>query len=255
MSITLGGYNLQPSNKSIIVSEIEYRSASQFIESDRVSRLFGTKLTNAQLDQKSITIRGSLFADTKAGLDSLVDEFLKNTVVKEASLEVQAGRTYIVTTRNVNIPDRSYTQTYVNFTIDLINNRGYSVGPQVSATAVIPSGTQSSTLTTTISGIISVRPIISINLDGSGGVSPINRVDLTRQTTGSVVTVSGVYNRGSSILINYDNFTITNSGNIIDYVGSLEDFEAGSNSIDVSLSGTAPQEGSSLEITYNPRYY
>lgn len=253
LNITFNGYNLKQTYTTI--ERVDYRSVTNFVESSRVSRLLGTKITNAQLDQKIIVIEGHIYGDSITDLQQNIDTFQQNVVGKQKTLTVQQGRSYTATTRRLSIPDRPYSQTYAPFSIDYIIPKGYSVGDLQSVVHLLASGVQNTSLITTISGILDNRPVLSIRLNGSGGIAPTNRYDITNQATGNTITVSGQYFRNDTIQINYSNFTITKSGVSLDYTGNIEALSPGSNTLTITASGTAPQEGAVISLEYNPRYY
>lgn len=249
---TFNNRSLQDEN--YITEKVNFRTrAKRDLKSGVISRRDGKKLTEAHIIEKVIKVSGIIVADTASGLQSAVDNLLQDTAKVEGNLVVESGRTFKATATDVVIPDRSFSQTMVRFSIDFICSTPFAEGSQLIARNVIASGINTIDLATTISGNYFNRPLISVLLPSGNGVTPITQVEIQNAATANKLTVSGSFNREEEIIFDYDNFRVFVAGTSTDYTGQFDEIEPGSNTFIVTLSGL--NDGTVAKLTYNPRYW
>jgi len=249
---SFNGYSLQSEN--VITERIEFRTrAKKRLELAEMARRMGKKLIANQLQEKVIQISGRILADTQSDLQSAIDQFHLQLSQNEKQLIIEGSRAYTATVERLSIPDQAYNQTIVPFDVQFVCSEGFSEDSQLSAIVVIPSGTNTKTFGVTISGSVTNRPQFRFVLPSGTGTAPISRIQLTNITTGNSVTVSGTFSFGDEITMDFDNFQVTRSGSIYDYVGSMDDIEPGSNQFTATASGN--NTGTQVNLLYNPRYY
>lgn len=246
--------NLSLQDDTYITEVVNFRTrAPRDLQSGIISRRLGKKLTSTQIVEKVIELRGIILADSADDLQSAVDDLLKSTSKVEGNLVIESGRTYTATIESIQIPDRTFSQTIVPFEIRFVASTPFAVGGVLNPGFVIASGIQNLTVATTISGTVENRPLFNFTLPSGTGVSPINRIDIQNVTTANTVTISGVFQAESLIVVDYDNFLVTSAGISHDYVGQFDSLDPGSNSFIITVSGG--NDGIQSTLQYNPRFW
>lgn len=246
------GFSLQ--DDTYITEQVNYRTrAKRRLQTEEIARRIGNKLINSQIQEKVIEITGMIVASTSSGLQSAVDDLQQNLSIVEGDLVIDDGRTFVATCESLNIPDRRFTQTHVRFEAQFVCSQPFATGNQLSGGFVIPSGINSLTISTTISGTVTNRPTLTLVLPSGTGVSPIVEVDVQHVQTANTVTVSGTLNYTNDLVFNYDAFTVSEAGTTKDYVGQFDNLGPGSTSLTVTVSGQ--NDGIRGLLEYNPRYW
>lgn len=249
---TFNGMSLNDS--TYITETVEHRTrASRRLESEVISRRVGSALLNTQIQQKVIQVAGTIISTSSSALQSAIDELHRVTAKVEGDLIIESGRTYQATAERIRIPDRKYNQSVTTFDIQFVCVKPYSEGSSQIATIIIPSGDNSATFETTISGSAPNRPSFRFILPSGVGTSPVIQIDVQYSETGNQLTVSGQFDAEATVLLNYDRYLITVDGSNSDFVGQMDDIEAGSATFYISISGQ--NDGIRCSIEYNPRYW
>lgn len=249
---TFSGFSLQDS--TYLTKNIQFRSmAPRNIETAIIARRLGARFVNQQVGYKVITLSGIILGTTAAGLQTAVDNLHKALNEKEGSLEIDSGRVYTATRKTVNIPELNYTQTTALFEIEFICATPYSRGPATTAGFTVTSGTNTQTVTTTISGSVENRPTLTLTMPPGTGDSLITDIEIQNTYTGNTITISGTYGYSNAVVFDYDNFNITNDGTTQDYIGQFDSFNPGSNSLTITVSGQ--NDGVTGLLSYRPRYW
>jgi hypothetical protein len=141
----------------------------------------------------------------------------------------------------------------VRYSAEFVCAKPYSEGNQQVAGFTIPSGVNSLTIATTISGSAPNRPLITLVLPSGAGVSPIVQIDSQYSTTGNKVTVSGVLTAENTVKLNYDLFLVTVNGSNNDYTGPFDEIKPGSTTFIITVSGQ--NDGIRGNLSYTPRYF
>lgn len=246
--------NFELNDETYITETIEHRTrAPRRLETDVISRRIGSALLNTQIQQKTIQIAGTIITSSPMELQTAVDNLHKHVSRIEGDLVIESGRTYEATAERIRIPDRSYNQTIVEFELQFVCVRPYSEGSSQIATVVIPSGTNTYNFVTTISGSAPNRPTFRFTLPSGSGSSLVVRVDVQYSETGNQLTISGGLLAASALVANYDRYLVTQNGVNKDFVGQMDDIEAGDATFYITVSGK--NDGTRVSIEYSPRYW
>lgn len=249
---TFDGMSLQDS--TYITKRVEFRTrAKRALQSNDISRRIGKKFVSQQVQEKVIQVSGIILAANQADLQSAVDALQETTSGIEKALIIEDGRTYYATAERVTIPDQNYTQTMVPFEIQFVAAQPFAIGTLKTVTFVVPSGTSSFDLTTTISGTVPNRPIFRFVTPSGTGTSPVTNVRIQNAATANTLTISGGYNAAESVVVNFDRFLVTVAGINRDYIGQMDDIGPGTVTFTITVSGRNDGIRGSLE--YNPRYW
>lgn len=245
-------YPLQTDN--IITKKVEFRTrAKRKIESEEIARRMGKKMISEQLQEKVIEISGIILGDSVSDLSSRVDEFHKELSKVEKNLVIEGSRAYTATAERISIPDRSYSQTYVDFDVQFVVAQGFANDNLLTATTLLPSGNLTGNITTTISGTVDNRPLFRFVIPSGINPSSISYLNINNLATGNDLTVSGVWNPGDTIVADFDNFQITKNGTVVDFLGAMDLIETGENTFGLTVSGA--NNGMNVDIEYRPRYF
>jgi hypothetical protein len=68
-----------------------------------------------------------------------------------------------------------------------------------------------------------------------------------------MVSISGSYSPGDTVIFNYERYLITVNGSNVDFIGQMEDILPGEAGFYITISGR--NDGMHTSIEYNPRYY
>lgn len=254
MVLTYGSLNLQ--SDTIITETVQFRSmADRVVNLSEISRRPGSKFLSDEFGSKKITMTGRILAPTPSGMAGIVDEIQKELAKTEQALTITEGRSYTATATRVRIPEQRFSQTLVPFTFDFVSSSPFTTSASQSVGFVIPSGTLSTTVTTTISGSAFAEPTVTYTTLSGAGDSGMTSIRTLHATTGDEVTVSGTFSLGDvETVLNYERATVTVSGLLSDYTGSFSRWSPGSNSIQVVLGGANNKDLTGL-IQYSPRFY
>lgn len=247
--------NFSLNDETYITETVEHRTrAPRGLESEVVARRMGLKLLNTQIRQKVIQVSGHIIATSASALQSAVDDLHKNVSIVEGDLVIESDRTFVATAERIRVPDRTYNQTISEFEIQFVCTRPYAESSALTAGFVIPSGTQSLTITTNISGSAPNRPVWNFVLpSGVAGNSPVIQIDIQYSDTANTVSVSGTFQVGDTLVANYDRYLVTVNGTNNDFVGQMDEIAAGDATFILTISGR--NDGLRGTINYNPRYY
>jgi predicted phage tail component-like protein len=248
---TFNNFSLQ--DDTYVTKDIQFRDVNRRIESEEISRRLKNRILNTKVQPKVIMISGIIIANTSSLLQSAVDDLQKNLMNKEGDLVIEDGRTFKATVEDISMPERSYTQTAVEFAVKFVANTPYSISDLKVGTFIIASGINSKTIITTISGTVPNRPVFRFVLPSGVGTSPVFRFDVQNQATGNTVTISGTLTAATELVVNYERFLVTTAAVDKDYVGQMDEFDAGVNTWLITVSGKNDGIRGSLE--YNARYW
>lgn len=155
ISPTFNGYSLQSS--TVILENINFRTrAKRSLDLQVLTRRSGTKRTNQQLIEKVVTLSGHIIASTQDELQTTIDELMRECSAIDGSLVIETGRTFIATAESIDIPDRPYSQTKVEWSISFVVPLGYAEGTTLEPVCLLPSGTNPATVSLTISGVLPI---------------------------------------------------------------------------------------------------
>lgn len=257
MPTTFNGFSLDDSN--FITERITFKGfAKRIISVGNVARREGIKLLDTEFGEKTITLEGSLIADSASELQTLLDSMKKSFTEEEGSLVLETNRTFTATVKNLMIPDEHYNQSKTDFRVEFICSKPYAISSQQSSTIDIPSGTFTISGTTTISGTIFNRPIFVYTPAGqASGNTLIGQLELFVVQTGQTVTVSGFgsglgLDYSNAVTIDLDTFSALEGSTAIDTSGGFQEVEP--TTIDFTLTANKVFPGGTLIIRYNPRF-
>lgn len=213
MGIYANGLQID-NNVSYIVEEVTYKSVPvREVFHQNLSRRPGEKLIGVEWGSKEIEIKGRVFATTVSGLIGNIDILQQNMAVQSLALSIDNGRTYTATLESLDIPTQFYNQTMAQYDAKFLAIDPFAYANQVTASGTVVSGTVTYSGTVTISGSVWAGPILSIiPLGGTTGDSGIKSFKVTHVPTGETMTVSGTMSYAAPIVIDYNNFLVTNSG-------------------------------------------
>lgn len=246
--------NLSLQDDTYITESVQARvRATRRLESESIARRPGKKLLNSQLQEKVIEVAGTILADTPTLLQDAVDTLVRTCDTVEGALEVEQGRVYTATAERLMVKDRAYNQSIAEFEIQFVCSKPYAEGNSVQAGFLIPSGTQSLTLSTTISGTFPNRPKFTLIVPSGTLLSSVYKYEIQYSSTANTLTLSGSYAPGDTLVANYDRYLITQNGTQMDYTGQLDDIAIGSATFYITVSGQ--NDGTRGTLEYSPRYY
>lgn len=253
MALKYNGYSLQSAN--IITENVQFRSMAQRVANlANINRRTGAKYLSSDYGAKTITMTGRILAPTASGMVGIIDELHNQLSMPERELELIDNRTITATPVRVEVPEQSYSQTIVPFTIEFLSADPRAKGSNVVAGFNIPIGTITQSIFTTISGSANAEPKIVLSPTGVAGATSFNTVDINHVDTGDTVTISGTFSQGVDIEFDYRYSQVTVSGAVHNYTGAMSDWDAGSNTITITVSGSNT-DGVTGSLQYTPRYY
>lgn len=251
------GFSLQDDN--FITSTLEYRTIPQrSIHTGKLTRRPGIKLIGHEFAQRTVSMSGSIVADSIAELQSLIDGLHTNVTRKdEGILQIESGRTATATVTSVVIGDPHYAQDYVPFEIEFLMADPFFYGDPQTVTTSVVSGTSSSNLQITISGSVFAEPTITFASTGSSGSTTTSGIQITYGPTAEQITWSGtngssVLSYGSTVSFDYVTQRILQNTVAVDIEGVFARWEPGLTSYTVTFSGRT--QGGTLAFSYQPRY-
>ena len=255
---TFNGVSLQDDN--YITSELIYRNTpDRDLQTAVISRRAGVKLVATDFMSRSVTINGSIIADTPDELQSLIDNLHVTLTNQESvTMYVSSNRSGTVTLKSIGISDSFYTQTYVPFSIELLMTDPFFYGPQQVINYTIPAGTVNFSNVITISGSAYAEPAITYNAPAGGGYTTTSGIVVTYNATAEHITWSGTGGvltlaQGSNVTFDYDSHRILLGITETSIEGVFSRWQPGPQSYTVTFSGTA--QGGTLAFAYQPRYY
>lgn len=253
--ITINGLQIDD-NVSFITEEVTYKSSpTRTIYSQDLSRRPGSKLTGVEWGAKEIEIKGRVFGTTVSGLIGNVDTLQQNAAVQSLALSIDQGRTYTATLESLDIPTQFYNQTMASFDAKFIAVDPFAYANQVVASGTVTSGTVTYNGSVTVSGNVWAGPLLTITPAGANvGDSGIKSFMITHIPTGETITVSGMMSYNSGIVIDYQNFLVTNSGTLSDYTGIFSRWNPGNVNYTIAVTSGAKQKYL-YKWAYSPRYY
>lgn len=253
--ITVNGLNITD-NTTYLVEEVAYKQIpKRDVQSAPVSTRPGSKLLATEWSDKNIKIRGRVFGNSYDELVTNVDTLQKNFAVQSLALQIDTNRTYTATLTSLDIPTQFFNNTMVQYSAEFLCIDPFSYGPLLTVSGTTVSGTTTLSGMMTISGTVFAEPVLTINPKGApAGNSGIKGLTITHVPTGETLTLSGVFNYTSDLVIDYKNFLVTNSGVASDYLGIFSRFEPGSLDFQITVTSGVAQ-GYNWKFTYQPRYY
>jgi hypothetical protein len=252
---TINGLNISDGT-NYVTTEITFRSSpSRIARSVNISRRPGDKLTALEWSSKEINIKGAVFSTTVSGLRGLVDTLQYNFSIKGLSLSIDSDRSYTANLTKLDIPTQFFNNTYVPYDATFLCVDPFAYAATITASGTVPSGTVTYTGTLTVSGSAFAEPTLTINPRGANiGNSGITALKVTHIPSGETMTMSGVFNYASSVIADYSNYLVTNSGVSSDYTGIFSRWEPGANQFTLTvLSGV--RNSFNYTFSYQPRYY
>jgi phage-related protein len=239
-----------------ITEEITFRSTpNRTVNSVGISRRPGDKLTAIEWSNKEIEIKGYVLGSSPSNLRTLVDTLQQNFAVKSLSLSVDTDRSYTANLTKLDIPTQFFNNTLVNYGATFLSVDPFAYASAVTASGTVVSGTSSYTGAVTISGTVFAEPLLTLTPKGANvGNSGITAIKVTHIPSGETMTVSGMFNYASPVVIDYNNFLVTNSGVNSDYTGIFSRWEPGLNQFTLQVTAGATN-GFNYKFGYQPRYY
>lgn len=255
MSLYVNGLNIDD-NTNYIVEEVTYRSMpSRDIKIQPISRNPGNKLTASEWKEKEITIKGVVFGSSASNLRTLVDSLQQYSAVQSLALAIDTDRTYTATLESLDIPTQFYNNTFARFNAKFLTVDPFAYATQITASGTVVSGTVTLSGSLTVSGTVFAQPTLTIIPKGANvGDSGIKAMQFTYVPTGEILTVSGTFNYNSSVIVDFRNFLVTNSGVTSDYTGIFSRFDPGSEAYTLTVS-SGVRNGFNYIWAYQPRYY
>jgi phage-related protein len=252
--MNFGDLNLQDS--VIITESVQYQSmAERDVSLANISRRPGGKYLSSEFGPKKILISGRIISPSASGMQGILDNIHRYLALEEQALVIDSGRTYTATCTKTEILERHYTQTYLPFAFEFICAMPFSVGGQLTAGFIVPAGSATKSLSTTISGSAFSEPVITLTTAAGAGNPGISAFRIDQITKGEYVTYSGIISLGGyDAVFDYKNFNVTYSGVSQNYIGRFSRWEIGNNDFIITVSG-ANTYGVTGNITYSPRYF
>ena len=248
--------NLDLQTEFIITSAVTYRQmGNRILNTTPISRRPGDKFLSEDFGSKTIVMEGYVVSTSTSGLIGLVDSMHKELAKPEQSLIIDDGRQYVATCSKAEFPELSFNRSVTPFSLEFLSTAPFAYGDNLNATFVMPSGTLTQTITTTISGSAFAEPQLTLTTASGVGNAGFTKIVISHDTTGTNVTLSGIWSKGLlSTTYNYDNATVTYSGLLKDYTGTFDRWQAGDNSLTITFTGKNDFGVQGL-LEYIPRYY
>lgn len=255
MTVRVNGLDITDKTNYLVESIQSKNAPKRIVVSKGVSTRPGDKLIATEWGSKEIKIKGRVFGENPSDLIVNVDTLQQNFAVQSLALQVDSGRTYTATLTNLSIPTQYYNMTMVEYEATFLCPDPFSYGPILTVSGTTTSGILTYSGMLTISGSVFAEPLLQINPVGAlAGDSGIKALRFTHMPTGESVTVSGIINYQSDLLLDFKNFLVTNSGVASDYTGIFSRFEPGFVDFTITTISGAPQ-GYNWKWSYQPRYY
>ncbi len=252
MIIKFNEYNLQ--STEILTENITYRTfPNRELNIAPLSGRPGAKFLSEEFGAKNIEITGRILGTSVANLKDIIDDFHEHLAKPSKQLDID-DRSYVATCQSLEMPDLRYGQTMATFKAVFVCADPFAYSFSRTLPILLTAGDTSEIFATTISGSAFSEPVVTVTFSGNAGDSGVSSVLLDHLNTGEKVTVSGNFERGLSLVFNYQNATVTYSGLLFDYVGSFSQYDSGSNQLKIDLGGTNTY-GVTGEFQYRPRYY
>lgn len=239
-SVVFDEYSLQ--NEEIIITRLGHESTPfrDFAVSD-IPRNDGQFAINDFWRRKVVTMEGILKVTTSSALEAKIDEFKKRLAPRERNLDIKVDgvvRRYVATLINgEKIFDRkSFHITFLPFKLEFVclvpfgQSVDYVSTSEVDATDL--------TLTTEFEneGSIKAKPIITLNFSAAVAVTAI---EITNSTRGETIRITENIAAPSYVRFDAETLEVTVDGVVVDYEGSFIEMDTGTNSFDITITGTS----------------
>lgn len=258
----INGFSLQDINGTgFIVSNIKkFNTPERIIDTEIVSRRPGVRLLNDEFRTRRIVIDGYIMANSPSDLQSKIDAFnIRVMGLQTGQLAIEGGRVAEAIVESANYDENPYNTDFIPYTLNLLLTDPFFYGEQLTADFVLASGTNSFTVSTTISGSYKVNPNIIISTTGSSGETLIRRVNIEYSSTGEVITWSGgsdnpLLDYSDVLTFDFNQQLITRNSQSQNTKGVFADFDPGERNFIITFSGTGAWPGGTGSLSYQPRY-
>ena len=188
---TFNGFSLQDDN--FIAERVTFKGyGDRAMIRANVGRREGIKVLNTEFGEKEIVVEGNIIAASASELQSLLDNMKKSLTGEEASLVIEAGRTFKATVKNTSVPDEHYSQSKAPFSVTFICTDPFAEGAQLTAVTDVLSGIFTLSGLINISGTLFSRPTLTYTPGApSSGETLITKLTLTHIASGQTITISG----------------------------------------------------------------
>ena len=250
-TITYNAYDLQTSN--IITEKVLHTSApDNDLSTEQKMRRSGSYLMSNYWVRKVITLTGHILGSSVSDLDSRIDALKQNLVGENLNLDIGYSggtRRYRATTRRVDIEREHFHTNWCPFMIEFVCADAF--GKATSPTSVTQEDNTTSPFskTFTITGSVGPYPIITLDFTSGSNVSVIV---ITNTTTGDSITITRGFADAESLVVDCDGMTVKVDGTEVDFSGVFPEFVVGSNTLQVTVTGTPFDID--LDITYTLLY-
>ena len=253
--VTVNNLNIED-NVNYLVEEVTYRSVpNRGQQTNSVSRRPKTKLTANEWQYKEIEIKGRVFGTSPSDMRNYLDTLQQNFAVPSLTLAIDTDRSYTATLESLDIPTQHFNNSMIQYDAKFIATDPFAYAGLVTASGTVVSGTVTYSGSITVSGTVFAEPLLTINPTGANsGNSGINALKYTHVPTGETMTVSGTFSYSSPLVIDFNNFLVTNSGVSSDFTGIFSRFEPGVTPYTITVS-SGIHNGFNYSWSYQPRYY
>jgi len=236
-TLIFNSYNLQTSN--IITEKVLHTSAPENdLITESKARRDGSFLMSNYWRKKTIFVTGHIIGTSISNLESRIDTLKQNLVGQKKSLDVgYAGgtRRYTATVKSITIEREHFNSYWCPFSIEFECANPF--GEAISSTTETLLAQTSSPFSKVITmiGSIGAYPVITIDLTSGDNVTAI---EIKNTTLGDFITIARSFSDAESLVVDCENLTVQVDSTEVDFTGVFPAFEIGTNTVDITVTGT-----------------
>ena len=241
--VKFNNYTLQ--DASFISQIIQHAQApDRIVQVEQRARDDGGTVVNALYSQRVITVKGNLFAATRAALDAKIDEFkqyLTGVNSIEGNLDIDFNgvtRRYIATVQKLNIPEDFYNITYVPYEVEFLCSLPFGMDT-ASGIVNLPGRTSSLSLAITVSGTYQSKPAFKVTVNSATLFNLFTIINTTRNETINVSQTGMSFQPGDVIVVDASVKRVYVNGSGLDYSGIFPQLNPGVNNLTINITATA----------------
>lgn len=224
---------------------------SRIIASYKIARRDGEKLVSSFFAKKEIDVTGFIQSTTRAGLETLIDNF-KAQLQAVGYLDIEyatSTRRYYAVFSELTIQREPDHLDWCPFSIKFIvpSGKGQNLTETIETVNGITSNAHSGYLVNL--GSAEALPKFTITVNSATSITVFQIT-----AGGKAITIYDTISAGDIIVVNFDTFDVTINGYPADYTGTWPKFPTGSTWYSIALDGTGSSRNYNLVIDYYPQY-
>jgi phage-related protein len=244
LTVTYNSFNLATTNYSAnpaYLARIKqvYSAPTISTQSESIATRNGSKFLNRYYTAKTITIEGSITANSLSSLQAAIDAMQRALLTPQANLDIgyeNGVRRYVATPTNVQFPHTGKNAMTIDFAVDFLCSFPFGAGlinDSFSSSGITVSPHN---LTSTYNGTAPLNPIFTLTINSQTNMTQA-QIEYV-QGNQSVIISPATFADGDIFIINTLTGDVTQNGLDIEFTGFLPELLPGSATIRLTITDT-----------------